>query len=144
MRVSWISLMVLAGCGVLPASVSQEPAVGEARSGVTSDVLVRPQARSNDVAIGAAPLPAAATGALGRTVASLGDATQPGLWLKTPLVQTEQAGRVSFPGTGKSVAVTLIPIEGPLTAGSRLSLAAMQAIGAPLTGLPEIDVFSGA
>jgi hypothetical protein len=30
-----------------------------------------------------------------------------------------------------------------VTAGSRLSLQAMHELGAPLTGLPEIDVFAG-
>ncbi|WP_415402549.1 hypothetical protein [Tateyamaria sp. SN3-11] len=82
-------------------------------------------------------------GTLGRTVASLGNAAEPGLWLKTPLVSAEQSGQVYYPETGKTVAVTLIPIDGPASAGSRLSLAAMQALGAPLTGLPEVDVLSG-
>ncbi|MEX0367773.1 MAG: hypothetical protein AB3N22_17010 [Ruegeria sp.] len=80
-------------------------------------------------------------GTLGRTVASLGNAAEPGLWLKTPLVSVEQAGRVYYAETNTTVDVTLIPIDGPKTAGSRLSLGAMQALGAPLTGLPEVDVF---
>ncbi|WP_299654025.1 hypothetical protein [uncultured Tateyamaria sp.] len=87
--------------------------------------------------------PELSTGTLGRTVASLGNAAEPGLWLKTPLVSAEQAGRVYYPDTNRTVDVTLIPIDGPDTAGSRLSLAAMQALGAPLTGLPEVDVFAG-
>jgi hypothetical protein len=74
-------------------------------------------------------------------VASLGNAGEPGLWLKTPLVSAQRQARVHFPKTGQSVAVTLIPIEGPDTAGSRISLAAMQALGAPLTDLIELDVF---
>ncbi|MEL6465367.1 MAG: hypothetical protein AAFQ58_10405 [Pseudomonadota bacterium] len=90
-----------------------------------------------------APDPEVSTGTLGRTVASLGNAAEPGLWLKTPLVSVEQPGRVYFPDTNTTVDVTLIPIDGPETAGSRLSLAAMQALGAPLTGLPEVDVFAG-
>lgn len=80
-------------------------------------------------------------GTLGRTVASLGNAAEPGLWLKTPLVSKEQAGRVYYAETNTTVDVTLIPIDGPSTAGSRISLQAMQALGAPLTGLPEVDVF---
>ncbi|WP_299200675.1 hypothetical protein [uncultured Tateyamaria sp.] len=80
-------------------------------------------------------------GTLGRTVASLGNAAEPGLWLKTPLVSVEQSGRVYYAETNTTVDVTLIPIDGPSTAGSRLSLQAMQALGAPLTGLPEVDVF---
>lgn len=88
------------------------------------------------------PTTEVSTGTLGRTIASLGDAAQPGLWLKTPLVSAEQPGRVYYAQTNTTVDVTLIPIDGPDTAGSRLSLAAMQALGAPLTGLPEVDVFS--
>ncbi|WP_224823368.1 hypothetical protein [Cognatishimia sp. MH4019] len=80
--------------------------------------------------------------ALGTTVASLGDPTDPGFWLKTPLVSSEQPGRVTYPAAGTSVAVTLIPIDGPSTGGSRLSLPAMRLLQAPLTGLPEVTVFA--
>ena len=78
---------------------------------------------------------------LGRTVASLGSPTEPGFWLKTPLVSAPAKGRVVYPETGKSVAVDLIPIDGPKTAGSRMSLPAMRLIDAPLTGLPEVQVY---
>ncbi len=80
---------------------------------------------------------------LGMTVASLGDPTQAGFWMKTPLVSADGKGRVVYPGTGKSVQVDLIPIEGAGSAGSRLSLAAFRLIEAPLTELPEVEVFSG-
>ena len=91
-----------------------------------------------------APTPAVASEReLGRTVASLGNPTDPGFWLETPLVSTETQGRVVYPATGKSVAVTLIPIEGPATAASRISLPALRLLGAPLTGLPELIVFAG-
>jgi len=141
-----VSALTLAGCGVLPEREAPVDAEGEVRTGVTADVLVRPQARPNEEvpspqAAEASPAPDVSVGTLGRTVASLGDASQSGLWLKTPLVQQERSGRVFYPETGKSVAVTLIPIEGPVTAGSRLSLQAMQELGAPLTGLPTVDVF---
>lgn len=78
---------------------------------------------------------------LGTTVASLGDPTQPGFWLKTPLVSAPAKGRVVFPGSGKSSAVDLIPLDGPATGGSRISLAAMRLIEAPLTELPTIEVY---
>jgi hypothetical protein len=81
-----------------------------------------------------------AGGLIGRTVVSLGAPAEPGFWLKTPLVQGEGAGQVIDPATGKSVAVTLIPIEGPSTAGSRLSLPAMRLLGVPLTALVEVEV----
>lgn len=79
---------------------------------------------------------------LGTTVASLGDPADPGFWLKTPLVSTQRPGRVTYPAAGTSVAVTLIPIDGPPTGGSRLSLPAMRLLQAPLTGLPEVTVFA--
>jgi len=83
----------------------------------------------------------AAGGLIGLTIASLGAPTEPGFWLKTPLVSTAQTGRVTFPDTGKSVEVDLIPIEGEASAGSRISLAAMRLLGAPLTGLPQLQVY---
>ncbi|MCF6445274.1 D-galactarate dehydratase [Nereida sp. MMG025] len=77
--------------------------------------------------------------ALGSTIATLGSPTDPGFWLATPLVSEVAEGRVTY--QGKSVVVELRPIDGPATAGSRLSLPAMRLIGAPLTGLPEVQVF---
>lgn len=79
---------------------------------------------------------------LGRTVASLGDPGQPGLWIKTPLVDAAAKGRVVYPTNGKAVQVDLIPIDGPKTAGSRMSLAALRVIEAPLAGLPEVEVYA--
>jgi hypothetical protein len=87
-----------------------------------------------------AEAPAPATGDLGLTVASLGTATEPGLWLKTPLVDAPGRGRVTYPANGRTVEVDLIPLDAPRGAGSRLSLAGFQALGAPLTGLPEVRV----
>ena len=78
---------------------------------------------------------------LGVTIASLGAPSEPGFWLKTPLVSAPAKGRVLYPATGKSVEVDLIPIDGPKTAGSRMSLSAMRLVGAPFTGLPEIRVY---
>ncbi len=80
---------------------------------------------------------------LGITVASLGSPTEPGFWLKTPLVKSETSGRVTNKKNGKSSAVTLIPIDGPVTGGSRLSLPAMRLIEASLTELAELEVTLG-
>lgn len=89
----------------------------------------------------AAAAPASAPSkALGKTVASLGSPTEPGLWLKTPLVKVEAQGRVTNLANGKSSLVTLIPIGGPDTAGSRMSLAALRLIGASLADLTEVEV----
>ena len=84
----------------------------------------------------------AASGAksLGTTVASLGSATEPGLWLKTPLVKSEMQGRVTNPATGKSSTVELIPLDGPASGGSRMSLSALRLIGASLTDLTKVEV----
>ncbi len=79
---------------------------------------------------------------LGTTIASLGNPAEAGFWIKTPLVSKPSKGRVEYPATGKSVAVDLIPIDGPKTAGSRVSLATLRLLGAPLAGLPELIVFA--
>ena len=79
---------------------------------------------------------------LGSTVASLGNPTDPGFWLETPLVSTKRPGRVVYGVTGTSVAVDLIPIAGPNTGGSRISLPALRLLGAPLAGLPELTVYA--
>lgn len=80
---------------------------------------------------------------LGKTIATLGNPTDPGFWLETPLVSEPMQGRVVYAPTGKSVAVELIPITGAATSGSRISLPAMRLLGAPLAGLPELTVFAG-
>ncbi|WP_311734952.1 hypothetical protein [Alloyangia mangrovi] len=91
----------------------------------------------------AAAAPAAAERKLGSTVASLGDPTDPGFWLETPLVSSVTKGRVVYPVNGKSAQVELRPIEGPASGGSRISLPAMRLIGAPLTDLPTLTVYAG-
>ncbi|MBV2360541.1 hypothetical protein KUH32_12205 [Thalassococcus sp. CAU 1522] len=90
----------------------------------------------------AAPQPAGER-RLGDTVASLGDVARPGFWLETPLVTKTQKGRIVYAATGQSAQVDLIPIDGPATAGSRISLAAMRLVGAPLTDLPTLEVYAG-
>jgi len=76
---------------------------------------------------------------LGSTVVSLGDPTEAGFWLKTPLVDSARAGRVYYGSNGRSVNVDLLPIDG---AGSRISLAAMRLLDAPLSSLPEVTVYA--
>ena len=79
--------------------------------------------------------------ALGETVASLGDPTQTGFWLKTPLINAAAKGHVTSSQTGKTVQLDLIPIDGENSAGSRISLAALRLLELPLTALPTISVF---
>ena len=98
-------------------------------------------AQRTEAAAPAAPVATAKS--LGTTVASLGSPTEPGFWLKTPLVKSETTGRVTNKANGKPSAVTLIPIDGPATGGSRMSLPAMRLIGAFVTDLTEVEVTLG-
>lgn len=147
----------LAGCsnfnlGGLRLGANQQteaiaPAVGQSASEAGTAIetngvrpLARPDVVENQVVVENTAVSAAqkANGPLGRTIASLGNPAETGLWLKTPMVQTEQTGRVSYNGT--TIDAILIPIDGAATAGSRMSLQAFQALGAPLTDLVEVNV----
>ncbi|KZZ27110.1 hypothetical protein A3753_01885 [Sulfitobacter sp. HI0082] len=120
-----------------PAAATPPAASPIATRGSSAEALDTTTAAEREAASRA---PASIGAALGTTVVSLGSATEPGLWLKTPLVDAEQPGRVTNPATGKSAAVTLIPLEGPATAGSRMSLPALRLIGASLTDLTTVEV----
>jgi len=109
--------------------------------------ILTPPPAAEGIAVGepnpAAPTPVsatAATGALGTTVASLGT-TDPGLWLETPLVSAPTQGQIEY--NGETVSVELRPSGGEPGSGSQISLEAMRALGAPLTGLPELTVYGG-
>ncbi|KAA0914727.1 hypothetical protein FLO80_12055 [Aquicoccus porphyridii] len=154
----------LAGCGeIMPMEQGVAPDGGGepqvrpvARPG-EADAAVRPSMRTRTVeefdttsaeerqAAERAGQTAQAGGqgrSLGRTIASLGDPARPGLWIETPLVSAAGQGRVIFPSNGKAVELDLIPIDAPRGAGSRMSLAAFRVIEAPLTDLPEVEVYS--
>ncbi|MDT1063000.1 hypothetical protein RM190_14060 [Paracoccus sp. CPCC 101403] len=90
-----------------------------------------------------AAAPASAGRKLGVTIASLGDPSESGFWIKTPLVKTETGGRIVNPANGKSANVRLIPLGGPASGGSQVSLPALQMLGVSLTDLPEIEVYEG-
>jgi hypothetical protein len=87
----------------------------------------------------AALAPVAQAASLGFTVATLGSPTEPGFWLRTPLVTQVAEGRVEY--QGRSLNLELRPSGGDAGSGSQLSLAAMRLLDAPLTGLIEIEVF---
>lgn len=91
----------------------------------------------------AAAAPSSGEIRLGTTVASLGDPSQSGFWVKTPLVRAEGSGRVVNPATGKSAKVRLIPLGGPASGGSQVSLPALQMLGVSLTDLPTLEVYQG-
>ena len=78
---------------------------------------------------------------LGDTIASLGDPTQPGFWIKTPLVKAPGQGRIVNPENNRSSKVELIPLAGPASGGSQVSLPALQLIGVDLTDLPTVTVY---
>lgn len=136
-----LTLPLLAGCaGGLGLSGSPAPAAAEAPGAETPRPVARPtEPTTAAVAAGGGPAEGVAAGSGGETIASLGDPTDPGLWLETPLVSREQPGRI-VTASGASVEVTLRPIPGDPGAGSRISLAAMQALGVPLTELVTLQV----
>ncbi|MEQ9693665.1 hypothetical protein [Shimia sp. SDUM112013] len=130
--------LCLAGCGAVPKLGSGAATPDTTGAKPLPEGTVRPVARPAE---GDAVTPVAVSvpkGALGVTVASLGNPSETGLWLKTPLVPAKTRGRLTY--GGRSQEVTLIPIEGERSAGSRISLGAMQALGIPLTELAEVGV----
>lgn len=79
--------------------------------------------------------------ALGQTLAGLGAPGEPGFWLVTGLVDRVRPGRVRAP-SGAALAVELRPSGGPAGGGGQLSLAAIRALGLPLTELTTLEVFA--
>jgi hypothetical protein len=77
---------------------------------------------------------------LGTTVGSLGNPSEGGFWIKTPLVKARAMGRVVNPATGKSAKVELIPLTSG-GSGSQVSLPALQLLGVSLTDLPTLEVY---
>jgi hypothetical protein len=80
----------------------------------------------------------AAGAEIGRTIATLGSPTEPGIWLKTPLVTAVTQGRIRY--QSRTINIELRPSGGAAGSGSQISLAAMRLIEAPLTGLVELTV----
>lgn len=121
-------VLILGGCGLWGGRSAPAPPEDPVAS-------TPPETEATETAPEPAPVRLPAT-----TIASLGNVREPGLWMRTPLVSAPTPGMISDPATGRSVAVDLIPVEGAPGAGSRLSLAAYQALGLPLTALPELRV----
>lgn len=128
--ISFVTL--LSACDVLQGkSETADPIFSEPASVDTAqldEVTVSPEIEGTSAFTGTAS-----------TVAGLGDPTVPGLWMETPLVKSEQKARVRSAG-GAEVTLILRPIAGEASAGSRLSIDAMRALGAPLTELVELQV----
>lgn len=130
-----LPIFVLAGCDLpqldmmKPTSQTSPGPVVAAPEEVSEETLASVDVKER---------PVAAAGSLGNTVVSLGDAAEPGSWLKTPLVAQTRPGKVWY--KGRWAAVTLIPIAGESGSGSRMSLQAMQLLSLPLTELTEVEV----
>lgn len=150
-----VVLAGLSGCGLWPGKVPfrKDPTTGadasQAAAAVTSPVATtvlgtrsaRPEELdTTSTAEKETALAATATSqeqTLGTVVVALGPPAEQGIWLKTALVTEVMAGRIET-ATGQSLAVELRPGTG----GALLSLAAYQALGLPLTALPEMTVFA--
>ncbi len=152
------ALPILAACAQMqggsgptaPGAAEVSPDAPDAPAEIAEVVRSpRPQAGANTVdaldtvtdeqrAAATAP-PASAGRALGEQTASLGDPTDPGIWMRTALVSERRSGRVEVAGTGNSATVELIPLDGE--GGAQLSLSAMRLLQIPLTDLPTVTVY---
>jgi len=81
---------------------------------------------------------ASAGAELGRTTATLGSPTEPGIWLRTGLVTEVTQGRIRY--QNRTINVELRPSGRAAGSGSQISLAAMRLIEAPLTGIIDLTV----
>ncbi|MGY6549275.1 MAG: hypothetical protein ACXIU7_09755 [Roseinatronobacter sp.] len=119
-----------------PASGAPAAALG--RAGLTPAALDRTTEAERAAAL--AP-PAGRTQFLGETLASLGSPSEPGLWLRTGLVNTTTRGRVELADGSGSMRVELRPSGAGPGAGSQMSLAAFTTLALPLTQLVALRVF---
>lgn len=154
--ISFLGVMILSGCDLSAPNVMQkaenpaEPAPTappEPIKTVIQNTGDRVSASKLDVASAQErkdAVKAVAKSALtsrGTAVASLGNPAETGFWAKTSLVTKQTEGQIKYAQTGQTVNVTLIPRDGGGD-GVELSLSAMRTLGAPLTGLPTVEVFT--
>lgn len=153
-----VLISLLAGCagGVslrpapaapeVPLSVIHDPGEDVTRPAPRPHAAPRPHGRSAAALDTTSPAERAAATAgsaggrvLGETLASLGPPGEGGFWLRTGLVSRERPGRV-VTAQGASVALELRPSGREAGSGSQISLAAMRALGLPLTRLAPLTV----
>lgn len=85
--------------------------------------------------------PTARTPLLGETLAALGSPADPGLWLRTGLVDSVTPGRIEPVQGAGSLRVELRPSGAVPGSGSQLSLAAFSTLNLPLTQLVRLRVY---
>jgi len=103
------------------------------------DDVLRPRARAGQSTTPAASTPTT-DGFLGETLAGLGSPAEQGLWLRTGLVSDTQTGRV-VSEAGNRLTLELRPSGAAPSAGSQISLAAMQSLGLTLGQLATLRVY---
>jgi len=133
-------LLVLASCSQVSNPFQRGPAAKPVPQAVVGQAGAR-SVESIDLTSEAERQRALATPAnpeaesLGEAVVTLGNAAEPGFWLRSSLVKQPQKGRVAI-ASGQSVAVDLLPGAG----SAQLSLAGYRALGLGLTDLPQVTV----
>jgi hypothetical protein len=141
------AMVLVVGCGLkLPFQGQRDTDQSRCKGADCVEVLspgdetLRPRARTDfKVAETDASVPEKR---LGKTVAAIGDVTESGFWLKTPLVKEVRQGRIVWLASGASIDVVLRPLEAENVSGSQISLDAMRDLGLPFTALEEILVFT--
>ncbi|RWR04754.1 hypothetical protein [Paenirhodobacter populi] len=122
----------LSGCGLTRAAPASDPDASAFRA---------PEGVAQ-MSLAAALHPRAGESELGNSVASLGDPTLGGFWVRTPLVTHAVKGRVVNKRSGASVQVDLLPMPSGGN-DAQMSLATMRLLTPSLTDLPEVALFAG-
>ncbi|WP_136682943.1 hypothetical protein [Falsirhodobacter xinxiangensis] len=139
--IALIALPLLASCAEISNPFRREQAPPPAAATALGAIAKTPEAydltseAERERAL-AAPVNAGAE-RLGAVVAVLGNAGEPGFWMRSSLVKEPRKGRVET-ADGASVAVDLLPGAG----SAQLSLAAYRALGLSLTALPQVTVYA--
>ena len=155
MRILTLLLILsVAACGRLGLPPDRDRGPDIAVTEAPGAEVLRPQARPGGAALPAGtppgagadgsvppPPPPAADGLLGETLAGLGATGGPGLWLMTGLVTEVRPGRVETVGGGR-LSVELRPSGAAPSAGSTLSIQAMQQLQLPLGQLANLRVYA--
>jgi hypothetical protein len=143
-----LSLFVLSACASqvppdgldeAPASDAIESAVYEQVDALAGETEITPPEHIGDVQEGAKDGYRNGDGffmTVGEGVASLGDPTRPGLWVRAPFLKRDQKLEAHYKPTGMSVIVDATRTDGPM----QMSLATFQALALKPTELPVIEL----